>query len=180
MCAPRAVLRRLVLVPAVAAATVLLAAPSATADAWHTGDPRDRSLHGYGDIRRAEVAAQPHFIRLRVRVQRFQAFDTIWHFDTDASSPGPEFYAHRNSDSSPRVISVGRQLYGSRCSRRSVELSDGGRLLTAKFRPRCLADDGVVPSRLRARVVTAEDEFDADCAPGGRRGCGWSRWIRVG
>ncbi len=171
---------RLLLVLFFATTTALLVAPPAGAETWNTEDARDAVLHGYGDIRSTRVTAAPRFVFLRVRVQQQQAYDTIWHFDTDENSPGPEFYAHRNADSTPGTIYVGRQLYGNRCERRSVELSEGGTVLKAKFRLRCLIDDGVLPTRIRVRVITAEDEFNLDCAPGPRRNCSWSRWIAVG
>ena len=162
-----------------ATAVVLLAAPPAGAETWNTEDPLDPGLHGYGDIRSTRVTAAPVNVFLRVRVEEQQAYDTIWHFDTDGEGR-PEFYAYRNSDSRPGTIHVGRELYGNRCEKRSVELSEGGTVLKASFPLRCLREDGVVPTRIRVRVITADDEFDADCAPGPRRGCGWSRWIDVG
>ncbi len=167
------------LLVAVAAIAALLTASPAGAETWHTDDPRDRGLHGYGDIRSTRVTAAPVNVFLRVRVEDQQAYDTLWHFDTDGDRR-PEFYGYRNSDSTPGTIYVGRRLYGGRCSQRTVELSERGTVLKAYFALRCLRDGSEVPTRIRVRVITAEDEFDADCAPGPRRGCGWSRWIQVG
>ncbi len=170
---------RLLVALLIAATTALLVAPPAGAETWNTEDPRDPGLHGYGDIRSTRVTAAPRTVFLRVRVEAQQAYDTIWHFDTDGDAR-PEFYAHRNSDSLPGTVYVGRELYGNRCSKRTVDLSERGTVLKATFPLRCLRDGTAVPTRIRVRVITAEDEFDADCAPGPRRRCGWSRWIRVG
>lgn len=117
---------------------------------------------------------------LRLKVKGEQAYDTFWHFDTDGD-PQPEFYANRNSDSGPRKVLLSRQIFGhARCSPRSVKLSKGGTVLRAKFRLRCLQDNGVRPNRVRFRVVTAGDDFNADCAPGPRQGCSWSGWVNAG
>ena len=115
---------------------------------------------------------------VRVRVEGEQAYDTIWHIDTDGDAR-PEFYAYRNADTQPGTIHVGRGLYGNRCAKRTVDLSEGGTVLEARFPLRCLRDGAAVPTRIRIRVITAEDEFDADCAPGPRRRCSWLSLIHI-
>ena len=167
------------LLPLLATVAALLVAAPAGAETWNTEDPRDRSLHGYGDIRSTRVTAAPVNVFLRVRVQDSQAYDTLWQLDTDGDRR-PEFHAHRNSDTTPGTIYVGRSQYGERCSARTVELSERGTVLKARFPLRCLRDGTELPSRIRVRVITAADESFLDCAPGPRRRCGWSRWIDVG
>ena len=170
---------RLLLIALLTAGTVSLSA--ATAGAWQVDDPRDRSTGGTGDIRHAKVVAGPHRVRLRLEVQRHQAFRTSWEFDVDRTRPGPEFSAGVTAGY-PEITVRTWPDSDTRCAPHTVEVSGSGRVLTASFRLRCLRLAGDLPTEMRVHIYTgAEAETDYDCAPGGAPPCTrWSRWFDAG
>lgn len=166
------------------------AADSRVEGVWAANDANEPQ-DDYGDFKRVRVEATSDRVKFKLQHWGHIGYEVDYFIDTRPGRPGPEFSAYIFADDTRPLTFYVAKTKGfwvnytdnTVCEPRNVKTKNDWRLLTSKFKLKCLAHKGKTPDRIRVSVQGTADESYGDRLPGAWGGPRvkhrWGPWIEV-